>query len=129
MAKKEGFSEEELNAFLDQGSEFEGKLIFKGTVRIDGTFKGEIISENHLIIGETGIIEGTVKVGSLRASGKIKGKIYAKEKIEFLAPGRMEGEIFTPKLSIEEGFIFNGVSKMEGEYEEISTEVPESSLE
>ena len=36
------------NAILDQGSEFEGKLTFQGTVRIDGTFKGEIFSKSHI---------------------------------------------------------------------------------
>ena len=43
-----------LTAFIDQGSEFEGKLSFKDTVRIDGTFSGEISSDNTLIVGETG---------------------------------------------------------------------------
>ncbi len=113
MSKKENFSGEELNAFLDQGSEFEGKLVFKGVVRIDGLFKGEIISDDHLVIGDTGVIEGTVRVGTMKSSGKIKGKVIAKEKIEFLAPGRMDGEIQTPRISIEDGFIFNGTCKMD----------------
>ena len=42
-----------LTAFIDQGSEFEGKLSFRDTVRIDGRFRGEISSENNLIVGET----------------------------------------------------------------------------
>jgi hypothetical protein len=46
-----------LSAFIDQGSEFEGKLSFKDTVRIDGRFRGEISSENTLIVGETGEID------------------------------------------------------------------------
>ena len=122
MAKKETYSGEQLNAFLDQGSEFEGKLVFKGAVRIDGIFKGEIISDDTLIVGDTGAIEGTIRVGNLKSSGKIKGKIFASEKIEFLAPGKMEGEIATPKLTIEEGFIFNGNCKMENIEEEAKEE-------
>ena len=43
-----------LSAFIDQGSEFEGKLSFKDTVRIDGRFLGEISSENTLVVGESG---------------------------------------------------------------------------
>ena len=46
-----------LTAFIDQGSEFEGKLSFRDTVRIDGRFRGEIASENTLIVGESGEIE------------------------------------------------------------------------
>ena len=40
-----------LTAFIDQGSDFDGKLTFKDTVRIDGSFQGEISSENTLIVG------------------------------------------------------------------------------
>ena len=49
-----------LTAFIDQGSEFEGKLSFKDTVRIDGHFTGEITSENTLVVGETGEIEANI---------------------------------------------------------------------
>ncbi len=42
----------ELNALLGKGSQFEGKLLFEGTVRIDGKFTGEIISTDTLIVGE-----------------------------------------------------------------------------
>ena len=50
-----------LTAFIDQGSEFEGKLSFKDTVRIDGRFRGEISSENTLIVGESGEIEAAIR--------------------------------------------------------------------
>src|SRR5947209_13636756 len=40
-----------LNALLGRGSEFDGKLSFEGTVRIDGTFTGEISTNDMLIIG------------------------------------------------------------------------------
>ena len=50
------------NAILDQGTEFEGKLTFEGTVRIDGSFKGEIFSDATLIIGESGKVEADIRV-------------------------------------------------------------------
>ena len=34
----------DLNALLGRGSEFEGKLTFEGTVRIDGKFTGTIVT-------------------------------------------------------------------------------------
>ena len=42
----------DLNASLGKGSEFEGKLAFEGKVRIDGTFTGEISTNDTLHIGE-----------------------------------------------------------------------------
>ena len=49
-----------LTAFIDQGSDFEGKLSFRDTVRIDGRFQGEITSENTLIVGESGEIDAEI---------------------------------------------------------------------
>jgi hypothetical protein len=57
-----------LTAFIDQGSEFSGKLSFKDTVRIDGRFEGEIKSENTLIVGETGSSPGGSRATSSRAA-------------------------------------------------------------
>jgi len=62
-----------LTAFIDQGSEFEGKLSFRDTVRIDGTFTGEISSENTLIVGESGKIHATIKSVCVMVSGHVDG--------------------------------------------------------
>ena len=66
-----------LTAFIDQGSEFEGKLSFKDTVRIDGAFSGEISSENTLIVGESGEIEATIRSTVVVISGSVVGDINA----------------------------------------------------
>ena len=64
----------ELNALLGKGSQFEGKLIFEGTVRIDGKFSGEIISTDQLIIGEGAEVKANVKVGTLTCLGDYQGR-------------------------------------------------------
>jgi len=70
-----------LTAFIDQGSEFEGKLSFKDTVRIDGSFSGEISSDNTLIVGESGQILATIKSVAVVISGLVEGDIHASEQI------------------------------------------------
>src|SRR5438132_11489925 len=67
----------ELNALLGKGSQFEGKLIFEGTVRIDGKVSGEIISTDELIIGEGGEVKANVKVGTKIWVGEYKGRATA----------------------------------------------------
>ena len=69
-----------LSAFIDQGSEFEGKLTFKDTVRIDGRFQGEISSENTLIVGESGVIEATIRSNTVVVSGTVAGDIVKFQK-------------------------------------------------
>ncbi len=101
-----------LTAFIDQGSEFEGKLSFRDTVRIDGRFRGEISSENTLIVGESGEIEATIHSNPVAVSGTVSGDIHAKKKVVLHKSARVDGNIETVCLAIEEGAVVNGQIKM-----------------
>lgn len=101
------------NAILDRGSEFEGKLTFEGTVRIDGKFKGDIFSESHMVIGESGRVEGTATVGSVSVSGNFEGDIKAKTRVELHKGAIVKGDIYTPSLVIEDGVKFDGRAVMD----------------
>jgi cytoskeletal protein CcmA (bactofilin family) len=103
-----------LTAFIDQGSQFEGKLSFKDTVRIDGEFSGEISSENTLIVGETGEITATIRSNMVVVSGTVVGDIYAGRQIVLHKTARVEGDLECPSITIEEGALFNGQLKMGG---------------
>ncbi|RLB07573.1 MAG: polymer-forming cytoskeletal protein, partial [Deltaproteobacteria bacterium] len=83
----------EVNAFLGVETSFEGKLSYNGAVRLDGRFKGEIHSEDILVVGETAKIEGEVHVGTAIIQGEVVGNIIAKEKVELHHPGRVIGDI------------------------------------
>lgn len=97
-----------LSAFIDQGSEFEGKLTFKDTVRIDGTFRGEISSENTLIVGESGQIEASVRSRNVILSGRVVGDVFASNQLVIHKNGRLEGDVETGSLVLEEGALLNG---------------------
>ena len=103
-----------LSAFIDQGSEFEGKLSFKDTVRIDGCFRGEITSQNTLVVGETGEIMATVRSRNVIVSGTVTGNVFATEKIVLHKTARVEGDIEAGSVAIEEGAILNGKITMSG---------------
>ena len=53
----------EINTLLGSGSEFDGKLTFEGTVRIDGTLRGEVFSDDVLVVGEGAVVEADVDIG------------------------------------------------------------------
>jgi cytoskeletal protein CcmA (bactofilin family) len=102
----------EISTLLGEGSEFEGKLTFEGTVRIDGVLKGEVFSDDVLIIGEGARVEAEIDVGEIIIQGLVTGNIRATRSIELLAPGRITGDLTTPNLLIEKGAIFEGRSHM-----------------
>ena len=65
----------DLSAFIDEGSEIEGKYTFSGTVMLNGKFHGEIASADTLIIGEKGVVNANVRAGTLIVSGELVGKV------------------------------------------------------
>jgi cytoskeletal protein CcmA (bactofilin family) len=101
-----------LTAFIDQGSEFEGKLSFRDTVRIDGRFSGEIASENTLIVGESGEIEATIRSNTVAISGRVTGNVIAQKKVMLHKSAVVDGNIETPSLVVEDGAVINGTLKM-----------------
>jgi len=101
-----------LTAFIDQGSEFEGKLSFKDTVRIDGHFRGEISSENTLIVGDSGTVEATIRSQHVVISGTVNGDVVAAGSLVLHKSAHLEGNVQTPHLTIEDGAIFNGTVSM-----------------
>ena len=94
---------DQLQAFLDSGTSFEGKIAFSGVVRIDGHFQGDISAEGLLVIGETGLVEANLQVGSLVVQGTVVGDVTAKERVEIGPSGEIEGSVETPLLKVMEG--------------------------
>lgn len=102
----------EVNALLGKGSEFEGKLTFDGTVRIDGRFRGEIYSEETLIVGESARVEASIDVDTIVIYGEVIGNIRAKTCVELHAPARLAGNIVTANLQVDKGVVWNGQCQM-----------------
>ena len=111
-ARREGLVGE-INTLLGRGATFEGKLTFEGTVRVDGKLKGEVFSDDVLIVGEGAYVEAEIDIGEIIIQGTVVGNIRARRSIEVLAPGRVKGDLHTPSLQIDKGVIFEGRSFME----------------
>lgn len=103
---------ESLTGVIEHGCEFEGRLAFQGTVRIAGTFKGEIFTPDTLIIGEGARVNAQIEAGVVIISGEVSGSIHAKNRVEIHRPAIFRGDILTPSLSVDEGVLFEGSSKV-----------------
>ena len=104
----------EINTLLGKGTTFEGKLTFEGTVRIDGKLKGEVFSDDVLIVGEGAYVEAEIDIGEVIIQGTVVGNVRAKRAIEIHSPGKVKGDLHTPSLQVDKGVVFEGRSFMEG---------------
>jgi len=101
--KPRELNESRLAGLIDMESNFKGDLVFKGSFRIEGSFKGTITSDALLVIGEKGRVEADVKVGQLVINGEIRGHLEATDRIEIHNKGRVFGTVTSPRLIVEEG--------------------------
>lgn len=106
-------TEGKMNSIIGQGCTIKGTIDVKdGTLRIDGNFEGTINCPGTLVVGKDGNVTADVSVTSAVIGGKVKGNIDAREKIELQAGSRLEGDIKTTRLVIDEGVFFEGSCKM-----------------
>jgi cytoskeletal protein CcmA (bactofilin family) len=103
---------EDLNGFLDEGTEFSGEMRFRDVLRIDGRAKGRIVSDNTLIIGETGHVDAEIDCGVVSIRGSVSGQVRGRERIELLSGCRVQASLVAPKLLIEDGAFFEGDCQM-----------------
>jgi len=97
---------------LGAGVEFEGKLTFKGTVKIDARFKGSIVTNDVLIVGERAKVDAEISCGTVIVKGEVNGNIHAQSGVELHHSAKVRGDIGTPSLSVEKGAFFHGAVTM-----------------
>ncbi len=98
---------DEIVAFFGEGVECKGKITNHGNIRIDGRFVGEINTKGSLLVGHQGMIEAKVKAGSVESEGTIIGDITAKTNVKLKSTARVDGELKTPQLFMEDGAILH----------------------
>lgn len=99
---------------LAQGIEITGSIRFSNDMIIDGKVDGEITSDKGKItIGENAVVKGDVKAGEVKLYGKVEGKIES-DRCELKDKSRLQGDIKTKTLNMEEGAKLSGMTQIGG---------------
>lgn len=85
-----------------------GRLSFTAPTRLDGKLRGEVNASDVLVIGETGVVDGTVRGKSVLVLGSVEGSLIAADRIEVGPRGRIRGSIETRELIVQEGGKLDG---------------------
>jgi len=86
-----------------------GRLSSGEDIVIDGEIEGDLdIPAHRLTIGMAGRMRGDVQAREAVALGTLEGNVDARQKFAIRASARMNGNIRTPSLTIEEGAFFKG---------------------
>jgi len=102
-----------LSGFVGSGTVITGEASFKSMLRVDGRFSGRITSTGGaLIVGAGGQVDANIEVAVATIHGVVNGDIVASDRIELGRAAKLNGNIQTPSLMIEQGAIFEGSCKM-----------------
>jgi cytoskeletal protein CcmA (bactofilin family) len=99
-------------SIIAQGCKFDGKIDVRGTLRIEGEYRGTIGMPESLVIGKTGVVHANCTVKNAIIGGQLFGNIVAENKIELQSGSHVEGDIKTKRLVIDEGVFFEGNCSM-----------------
>jgi cytoskeletal protein CcmA (bactofilin family) len=97
---------------LGAGTKFVGKIRFRGTLRLDGSVRGDIRSEQGsgsvLVINRNATVTGSIVSDSVLISGEVEGDVIARASVEIFRNGSLKGDIYTGEIMIESGAEFQG---------------------
>ena len=97
-----------VNSLIGAGSEFRGEFKVKDLIRIDGYFKGTIITDGKVLVGKGGVVETDIRAGIVVVGGEVRGSIHATKRLTLLSTCRLYGDVVTRRLIAEEGVVFEG---------------------
>ena len=102
-----------LSGFVGGGTVVTGEANFKAMMRVDGHLSGRVSSSSGtLIVGANGKVDANIEVAVAVIHGTINGDIIATQRLELGRAAKVNGNIQTPSLIIEQGAIFEGSCKM-----------------
>lgn len=109
---------------IAHGTTIKGDLISEGDFRIEGTVSGSLTTSAKVVIGKTGIIDGTLACKNADIEGKFKGNLTVSDTLSLRASANVEGEVQIGKLAVEPGATFNANCLMKGAVKELKNETP-----
>ena len=96
------------DTIIGKDTTIEGRIITSSTVRLDGAFKGEVVTKGDIFLGEAAKIEGDIKARNVYVGGLIRGNVEATGRVELSSTARLHGQLKVANLVIEEGANFMG---------------------
>jgi len=97
-----------INTLVGQGSSFKGDVTVHGFFRVDGDFQGAITTEGRILVSPSGRIRGSLTGRDIVVGGVVKGDLYATERITLLASALVVGNLYAPRIRMEQGVLVEG---------------------
>lgn len=95
-------------SIIGPGMTIVGDCQTEGTIRIEGSVEGSVKAGKAVVIGKQGVVTGDIFTQDAVISGRVEGTLVAASRLELQATCRIDGEIQTRRMQLEEGAVLNG---------------------
>lgn len=93
---------------------FKGKLSAEEDLLIQGQLEGSIKHSSNLTIGKEGSVKADISAEQIAVEGKVEGDINGSQSVVVRDSANIDGNIFSPIVTLLEGATFNGSIDMSG---------------
>ncbi|MCR5559514.1 MAG: polymer-forming cytoskeletal protein [Schwartzia sp.] len=112
MRKRVDNPVDDIETIIGKSTAINGQIAGSGNIRVDGRVDGGIAVDGDAIIGESGLVNGDIKAGSLVVAGFVKGNVETDGALCIQPSGQLIGDVKVRSLNILDGGIFKGRSEM-----------------
>lgn len=107
---------------IGKGTTFVGDIKSEGDFRIDGKVEGTVKTSGRVVIGQEGIIDGTIECTNADVEGRFSGNLNVDQLLSLKSTAHISGEVILGKLSVEPGATFNASCTMKGSIKALKNE-------
>jgi len=109
---KDNLNQLQINTVIATGINIIGDIKGESAIRIDGNVEGNVDMKKAIIIGEKGLVKGSLNSDAVIVFGKLTGNLKCKT-LQIKNSGIIDGDITTESLEVDMGGKYNGNLKME----------------
>lgn len=97
------------NTVIGSGTIVNGNITSTAALmRIDGEVIGDIDAKGDMVIGNKGVVNGSIVAANLNIGGKVTGNTTIAGKVEIESSGAIYGDVKATLLAMDEKAIING---------------------
>ncbi len=114
---------------ISQGTKIVGNISSNSDFRVEGNIEGELKTSGKVVVGKSGIINGSLIGENADFEGSFSGKLKLGGMLTLRSSAYIEGEVEISKLSVEPGATFNATCSMKGGVKELKNSEEKDTLE
>lgn len=104
---------------ISQGTKIVGNISSNSDFRVEGNIEGELKTSGKVVVGKSGVINGSLIGENADFEGSFSGKLELGGMLTLRSSAYIEGEVEISKLSVEPGATFNATCTMKGGVKEL----------